>query len=384
MFHAIGLLTSVLLGAANPESAADAIVLRDGRVLLGQVIASPPRGKVVVLVRRAWAEKNLPDMAKRWEAAQAPSMKRARDQRRIRLEAWRKDRPKLAGKDDAVSDWLEREIDRLKKQDASADSTRLLAVSLNRAEIRKLTPRPTATGRLLRLAWRVNLETAESEPIDDLKAALEGRGYDPNGTTPVVVDDLLPIPDENEAHWRLRRAATEVANESALRFVRHASLVLPESATANDPGVGLDAIGSAIKSILGDEPAVDPLAARLAQVARSGRIGAVVTRMDIALESNMIRVESTLWVRVASDRWEPLITRPASVRLDEANSDEAAVVAGDPQVKVILGAVDSLGLGDLAPTLKNAGAATKRALGLARSELQQELDARVLPVTAGP
>src|SRR5205823_1555355 len=82
----------VSLAPAEPATAADAVTLRDGRVVLGQVVEPAPRGKVILLVRRAWAEAHVPDLLKRWEAAEAPSIKQARGQRRQRLEDWRRDR----------------------------------------------------------------------------------------------------------------------------------------------------------------------------------------------------------------------------------------------------------------------------------------------------
>src|SRR4051794_14665500 len=86
----------VLLTAAGPppvpESAADAVTLRDGSVVLGQVIEPAPRGALALLVRRAWAEEKLPEFVKRWQDAEAPSLRQAVRQRRERLLAWRRDR----------------------------------------------------------------------------------------------------------------------------------------------------------------------------------------------------------------------------------------------------------------------------------------------------
>src|SRR5438045_1815011 len=103
-----------LVSAAAPETAADAVTLRDGRVVLGQVVEPAPRGKLVVVVRRDWAEAHLADLARRWQAAEAPGLKRARDQRLMRLEAWRRERGPAAGRDDPIATWLDKEIARLK------------------------------------------------------------------------------------------------------------------------------------------------------------------------------------------------------------------------------------------------------------------------------
>ena len=70
---------------------ADAMTLRDGKVILGLVVESQDRrAPVMVLVRRAWAEANLPEQATAWEKAEAPSIHRAESTRRERLLAWRR------------------------------------------------------------------------------------------------------------------------------------------------------------------------------------------------------------------------------------------------------------------------------------------------------
>jgi hypothetical protein len=384
MLGPIGVLLGTVLVGANADSAADIVSLRDGRMVLGQVVEPTPRGKVWIIVRRAWAEKALPDLARRWVTAEAPGIKQATDQRIARLTAWRRERPRIAGKNDPIGDWIDGELERLKGPNAPQEPARLMLVSLNRSDVRSLTKRPPATARLLRLGWRIDAPDVESQPAGELKRALEGRGFAPDGSDPGVVDDLLPLSSETEARWRLRRAATEVQNESNLRFIRYGSLVLPEDASAGGAAMNLGTLGEALKSLLGDEAPMDPLTARFAEVARTGRVGMLVTKLDIAPDTSSVRVETTLWIRLSNDRWEPAINRPATVRMDDARPDEAAVVGGDPQVKQILGFVESMGLGDLAPTLKNAGAATKRALGAARSELQKEIDSMALPVSAGP
>src|SRR4051812_34722526 len=97
--------------AVGSSSAADAVVLRDGKVVLGQIIDAPPRGKLRVVVRRAWAREVLPDRAAAWEKAEAGSSERARRERLERLEAWRRDRAAEAG--DRVIPWLDAQIARL-------------------------------------------------------------------------------------------------------------------------------------------------------------------------------------------------------------------------------------------------------------------------------
>ena len=95
--------------------------------------------------------------------------------------------------------------------------------------------RPAGTERLLQLAWLCNLPNPESMPLAELKDALESRGYavDPApGAQPPNLNGLLPPTLEPEPTWLARRAATELAVDPDLRFLRFQDTVILE------PGAG--------------------------------------------------------------------------------------------------------------------------------------------------
>src|SRR6185312_4726614 len=87
---------------------------RGGQTVLGQLVEPAPRGKVVIVVRRAWARAQLPVQAKAWERAEAASTKRARAQRQVRLEAWKRERLVEPGPAGPIVTWIDRELDDLK------------------------------------------------------------------------------------------------------------------------------------------------------------------------------------------------------------------------------------------------------------------------------
>src|SRR4051812_21023360 len=101
----------------RPETTADSVTLRDGTTILGQVVDGSPRGPLMFLVRRAWAEAHLPDRARRWDAIEGPELRRAVKLRRDRLDAWRRERIKEPGRDDRIGRWLDEEIVRLDARD---------------------------------------------------------------------------------------------------------------------------------------------------------------------------------------------------------------------------------------------------------------------------
>ncbi len=381
--------------SAKPEDAADHITLRDGSVVLGLVTSttSGARGAVEFLVRRDWAEKNLADHLARWDQSTVASVRRAAEQRGKRLAAWRKERVASTGvgPDDRIVQWIDREANRMANPDDLARST-LVGVRVPRSEVRAMAERPVAVKRLLRLAWLSELPSPEAMPLDELKGALEARGFaaDTAGKSPPApLDRLLPPVPETEAVWRGRRAATEVATDPGLRFLRFQDMVIPDAQSGNQPfnAMGLTTAVSELKRLLDPDQAQgrpDPLLEKLQSVAARGRIGAVVTRLAIAPDMSGVTVESTLWVRAGGERWVIFGSRTATVRPDDLQPEAGRDLAEDPQVKSAFRMVEMLGLGAVPQELKDRslriGAATQKALSTARATFNQDLDALALPV----
>jgi hypothetical protein len=379
-------LVMLAAGAARDDTAADVVTLRSGQEVLGQVVEPSPRGSMLVVVRRAWAEEQLPELAKRWETAEAGAVRRARADRRGRLSAWRRERAGHVGKDDPIVRWIDAELPRL-ADDAHPDPSPLMVARLSRGEVRSVVRQPKAKARMLRQGWLSGFARVEAMRPDDLRDALEARGFAPGGKSPVAVDRLLPIPVETEAEWLLRRAATEVLNDPGLKFLRTGPALLPEP----EPGQPMDATGalsvlSDLKGLLEERPS-DPLAGRLAEIASRGRIGAVVTALEISPDLASVRVESTLWVR-RGPRWWPRGSRSSVARPDQLAPGAAEPLKDDPQIKAVFQTVESLGLGKVSDDVKrrslNVGAATRQALGQVRSALIADLESRALPVRDEP
>lgn len=379
-----------LAGADKRDDAtADAVTLRDGKVVLGELIDSSPKaGTLSMVVRRAWAREYVPAWADKWEAAEAPGVRRAAAQRRERLDAWRRDRLARPEPDDRITPWIDRELVRLRDEAGGPPSSTLLIARLSRGDARTIVRAPAGRTRLLRLAWVSKFSNPETMKADALKGAIEGRGFDPTASSPVSIDALLPLQPESESAWLIRRAATEVSTDEGLRFVRYGSVVLPEPASgqAMNLGGGLAAV-SALKDLLGENPG-DPLLPRLQGVAARGRVGAVVTRLDTAADLSGVTVEMTLWVRQVGDRWVPAGSRSARVRPEDLGPEAGKDLADDPQIATVFRTIEAIGFGGIDPEIKrkslNIGAATRKALGAARSAAEADLAGLSLPVLAAP
>jgi hypothetical protein len=372
---------------ASPITAADRVTLRDGSVLLGQVAESSSRNGLKVIVRRTWVDVNLPDRAQHWRATERPTLRRAQAQRRERLQAWRRARAESAEKDDRINAWIDAELSRLADAHSEPESV-LMVVHLNRSEVRTTVRRPRSASRALRLGWICGLPDVETMPLPELERALEGQGYAMGGSDPVSLDELLPLAPESDAEWTLRRAATEVLYDSGLRFFQYGGVVAPEPESGQAPNLGnLTPVLSDLGQILGNSSS-NAWIERLRTVSGRGRVGAILTRLKINPDLATVLVESSLWFLDGGKGWVSFWSRSATVRPDELGANAGGNLAEDPQVQSVFRIVESLGLGPLPEELKqrslNVGAATQRALGQARSALQDELTARALPVTSMP
>jgi hypothetical protein len=374
---ALGLLLAAK-SAAAPETAADAVTRRDGSVVLGQVVEPSPRGAVTMYVRRAWAEVNLPGLAKRWSDAEQPEQRRARKLRRDRLTNWKRERAAELGQNDPIGDWIERERERLDDQNAEGAEPKksaLMIVKLNRGEIKTMVRRPKTSARMLRQGWLSGFPNVETMKLDDLKSALEGRGFALGSEEPVAIDRLLPIVAEPEPLWLARRAATEVTHDTGLRFLQLNNLLIPEP----EPGQPVNLAGAVatLGSVarMQNGPQADSIAEQLRSMAERGRVGAVVTEQKITADLDGVEVTMTLWVR-NGDRWTPYGSHTSRVRSADLKRDEANAIANDPQVQTVFQFFSVIGFGpdaQMKQVTLNVGAATRKALGTVRSAFNDSI-----------
>ncbi len=370
-------LMLVTAGKPPVESAADTVTLRDGQVVLGHLIEPSPRaGSVALVARRAWIEAKLPQWAKRWLAEVEPAERKAEAQRRQRLESWKRERAGKTEPDDRIDAWIDHELARLKGE-AEKPASVLIPVIIAKSDVRSIVRRPKSSQRLLLLGWRAGFASVEEMPLDALKDALEGRGFDLASTVPVSVEHMLPLQPETDVQWIARRAATEVTHDSGLKFIQVQQLLLPEPEPGQplNAGAALSALPDLVKMLTGE--ATDPMPERLRAVSDRGRVGAIVTKEDLDPNLESVSVEIMLWVRGPGNRWAPFGWRKATVRAADVGQDEGKDLADDPQVQMIFSLAKSLGLGDAGGEVQQkglqVGAATRKALGQARTAFQEDL-----------
>ena len=145
-------------------------------------------------------------------------------------------------------------------------------------------------------------------PLEDLKDALEGRGFAVEGNQTPSLAGLLPLFPEPDLSWLGRRAATELAVDSDLRFIRYQNMVLPDWKTGGAlDGLNVSSALAEVAKLFDPEHGKeDPLVSTLKKVGDRGRVGALVTRLDIPAGMSQATIEATMWVRAGGDRWVPV------------------------------------------------------------------------------
>lgn len=378
----------LLPGTGVAEDAADRVVFRDGDVLLGQVVAEESL-ETMVAVRRTWAEEHLPQKAAAWERQEEQTAARARQERLARLEQWRRDRPADQRQADQIGLWIDREIVRLRKPFEEGRPP-LMLVTLGKREILTVDRRDEDARRMLRQGWRAGFEGVESMPIDRLREGLRSRGFAMTDVDPAPIDDLMPVPIESDRRWLARRAATEILNGGGNRLVRYGDLVMlePTPGAAVDEAQVADAVGALLGELTG-QPAEDPVARLLRKFGAEGKVGAVLTSLEMAPGFERVSVESVLLVRVEPERWLPAATRRAAVSPGDLPDQAGVPLANDPQVESAFEMLERLGVGanpEARRVALGAGAATQKALQMVEEALNADLRAAAFdlgPLPAG-
>jgi len=374
-------------GPAPPAATvADRVTLRDGKVALG-LITSPAAGPKVgfdMLVRRAWAEAHVPDLAAKWARNAGTMGKPALAERRKRLQAWRDERSRFVVGGDKILAWIDAELKRL--DDPKALDAPLLSVRIARDGCRTAERNSDASRRTLALAWLSNLPNPEDATPGEVADSVEARGFMAEGTEVPSLDRLLPVVTEPEAKWLARRAATELAVDPGRRFIRYNNILIPEQTDGQALNAPLD-LNAALGQLAGlldpSAAATDPLGPALAKIGSRGGAGAVVTRMDVAPDLSQVRIDIALWAR-GPQGWFEYGSRSVIGRPEDAAPAAAAVLEKDPQIQSVFNFADALGLGTVTAEMKERGlrmgAATSKALGQARSAFSQDLSGLAFPV----
>jgi hypothetical protein len=370
----------------QPDSAADSVTLSDGRVVLGQILAKPVADKpCFVILRRAWAREHFADRMDEWQTAESRWALPARTARLTRLREWKQDRTAHApAEPDSLAASLDAEIHRLETASDRIDSP-LLVLRLDPAEIRQTHQQSPAAARRLRQGWLSGFEHVEEMPLDRLTTGLESRGFAADSNDIASIETILPIPPESDAAWFARRAATEVTEDTGLRFLRYGNFVLPEPSDPTElpSGAVTSLLGSTLRSLLDEGPGTNPLEEIGRSIEAKKRVGLVVTEVEIG-QLDRSTVKMTLYARLAPERWEPVLTKSTTTK---AEAGQGADLAADPQVDAVFKLLDSIAPGGAVDAKRmslSIGSATQSAIGKTREAFELELSRLAISLEPPP
>ena len=399
-----GLLSAspIASGADRPvplsKRGVDRLTPSRGPAILGAVFRKTQRGEVVMSVRRDWLKTEDPERLQLADASLAESSPRAWRRLLGRIDDWKKtlkpDSPLRAVLD------LERKrvADLLKAVEGGGrvPATRFLALVIPRKEISALTVQPVVRKQVALVSWVEGLKRVETRSVDDLAAELMTAGLDPATAGAESLWRELPVVEDDDRTWRIRRVLKACQLSEPLHFQGTGGLLL--AANEKKRGGGLDQpvdakmIGDLVGQLLGGDLGGDlgklleqlggrakprggdssPLLTAARRAEAAGRDAFRVTRFRHDVTGRRTTVTSEFLVKVDRGEWVLAWQESRTIEV-RARPDARKRIERDPRVQGVLKLVKALGLdgGDRAiETAIQFGAATQ--------EGQQRLDSGFL------
>lgn len=375
----------------------DRLLPSSGPALFGAVLRKTADGEVVVAIRRGWLKAGDPERLKRLDGDLAASSPRAWRRLMERIDAW--SATLKPGDPLLLSLALERKrvLERLKAvaADAGVPTTQFVVLAIPAKEISSLTIQLPARKQVALVAWVEGLERVETRSADDLTAELTRLGINPATASAESLWRHVPVVEDDEPTWRVRRALKSIELSDPLHFQGTGSLLL--AVDGKKPGGGLDqpvdpkVIGELMGQALGGDlgklferlrgrprgakpvgEGLDPLKSSARRAESAGRDVFRVTRFRQDVAGRRTTVTSELLVRLERGEW--VVVWQASETIEVRARPEARKrIEQDPRIRRLLKLVKGLGVNGGEKAIETA-----LQFGAATQEGQQRLDAGFL------
>ncbi|HEX7448365.1 MAG TPA: hypothetical protein VF306_12510 [Pirellulales bacterium] len=384
------------------QRAVDLVTLVGGERLFGMQAAPPAGEKLLFVVQRQWLQTRQPKLYRAAIAGEAERRKQARQDLRRRLTEWRQRRaePKV------LASFLDRS---LREAEAQLDNpmpppepSQLIVLELPAAKVRKSYVQSAAARRLLAWAWHERLDNAEELSMADIGQQLKARGIDADRAS-ADLSDRFEIQPQTDRQWAAKVAVVEFEILGQPHY-QGTGGVLMRAGDQQRPKVA-DLVGSLLQDQLGDvlgdlageaggaarqkpderrREATDKV---LAEAAKDGFRGARVTYLNEELAKHRVAVDDRFFARMPGDSWQEIWQKSAALDAKQADKDDGARLAADPQVAEIMNVVKGLGLDanqELFQTALRFGAVTQEAMQATDRDLVQFLQANSRSLTGPP
>ena len=357
------LLWSSLAAAQGAKSvpvsqlAVDVVSLKSGKAVRGAVVQADANGALVVAVSREWLEQTHPDLYQKSVSKEADLQKQAAEQLRARLTKQLETPPN----EPRLVFFLKQELERaetLLARGKPAKPPQFLWLELEHDTITKVTRAPADRQRVAMWAWGERLSNVETRDALDLNRELKQRKFDATAPPPDLSDRLAPrMQDDRE--WAARMALVEYTLAKPLDFQGTGDVLV--RADADRKAVDLapvlskvlqSQVDSLLKDLTGDgRPAAAPandtawLKAATGEADRVSLKGLRATRVEVKVDGNQATVQTAFAARMPNGNWEVVWSHRESQDATKPRAEAEAKIAGDAQMKQVLDAVKSFGLG---------------------------------------
>ena len=347
-------------------------------------------------VRRDWLKAEDPERLQLADASLAESSPRAWRRLLERIDDWKKTLKPDSPLRTVVDLERKRVADLLKSVEGGGrvPATRFLVLVIPRKEISALMVQPVVRKQVALVSWVEDLKRVETRSVEDLTAELMKAGLDPATAGAESLWRELPVVEDDDRTWRIRRVLKSCQLADPLHFQGTGGLLL--AANQKKGGGGLDQpvdakmIGDLVGQLLGGglggdlgklleqlggraKPrSGDSLLSAARRAEAAGRDAFRVTRFRHDVTGRRTTVTSEFLVKVDRGEWVLAWQESRTIEV-RARPDASKRIERDPRVQGVLKLVKALGLdgGDRAiETAIQFGAATQ--------EGQQRLDSGFL------
>ncbi len=356
-------LLSSLAAAQSSKSvpvsqlAVDVVSLKSGKAVRGAVVQADAKGALIVAVSREWLEQAHPELYQKSVSKEADLQQQAAEQLRTRLTKQLETPPN----EPRLVFFLKQELERaesLLARGKPAKPPQFLWLELEHDTITKVTRAPADRQRVAMWAWGERLSNVETRDALDLHRELKQRKIDATAPPPDLSDRLAPrLQDDRE--WSARMALVEYTLTKPLDFQGTGDVLV--RADADRKAVDLapvlskvlqSQVDSLLKDLTGDgRPSIAPasdtdwLKSATREADGVSVKGLRATRVEVKVDGNQATVQTAFAARMPNGNWEVVWSHRESQDATKPRVEAEAKIVGDAQVKQVLDAVKSFGLG---------------------------------------
>jgi hypothetical protein len=365
------------------QLAVDVVNLKSGKSVRGAVVKAGVNGSLTMAVSREWLEHAHPDLYHTAVSHEADLQKQAAEQLRTRLKKQLQTPPNEPRLVVFLKQELER-ADELLARGKPVKPPQFLWVELEHDTIARVTRAPADRQRVAMWAWGERLSNVETRDAVDLNRELKQSKIDTTAAPPDLSDRLAPrLQDDRE--WAARMAVVEYVLAKPLDFQGTGDVLVRADAERKLVDLApvlskvlTSHVDSLLKDLTGEgrPPAAAPandsgwLKSAATEAEAASINGLRATRVEVKVDGNQASVQTAFAARMPNGAWEVVWSHRETQDATKQRAEAEARIVADPQVKQVLDAVKSFGLGadDQVRQAIRFGAATMAA--------QQAADAR--------